>query len=275
MRVGHYQFEVAPGNLKENQEKILHGLELADRRGVEIVSFPECGLCGYFDQEEPTRRSALRIDGPEIRSLLEQTGHFSATCIIGFQEARGSDLYNSALVAEGGRLLGVYSKTFAYMPFHKRGRDFPVFKRGAVAFGVIICADGGYVEPARILALKGARVIFAPHYNYVSRQYAINHFQHVRSDHTARATENAVWFVRGNNVVADLDPGFSQPGVGAGDSYVLDPFGEIIARSRRFVEDFVEAEVDLSVRYFQNDRNRRSALEFGQLVLDAARQGPS
>ena len=39
-------------------------------------------------------------------------------------------------------------------------------------FGVIICADGGYIEPARILALKGARIIFAPHYNYITRTRA-------------------------------------------------------------------------------------------------------
>ena len=35
------------------------------------------------------------------------------------------------------------------------GRHFPVFERDGFMFGVVICADGGYVEPSRILALKG------------------------------------------------------------------------------------------------------------------------
>src|SRR5919197_932952 len=162
MRIGHFQCEVRAG-YAANLPTVLRGLERADARGVEIVSFPECCLTGYFDREEPTREHALRVDGPEIRSFLEQSGHFRATVIVGFNERRGEDLYNTALVAERGRLLGTYSKAFAYMPFHKQGREFPVFEREGLKFGIVICADGGYVEPSRILALKGARVIFAPH----------------------------------------------------------------------------------------------------------------
>jgi predicted amidohydrolase len=92
----------------------------------------------------------------------------------------------------------------------------------------------------------------------------------VRSDHVARAVENAVWFLRGNNVVHGRDEGMSYDGVGYGDSYLLDPFGEIVVRSRRHQEDFIEADVDLNVRYFQNDRSLRSAQALGSLVLEAA-----
>src|SRR5215212_9563616 len=123
MRIGHFQYEVRPGGYAANVGCVLRGLETADQRGVEVVSFPECCLTGYFDREEPTRRHALRTDGPEIRSFLEQSGHFRATAIVGFNELRGEDLYNTALVAERGRLLGTYSKAFAYMPFHQKARE--------------------------------------------------------------------------------------------------------------------------------------------------------
>ena len=113
--------------------------------------------------------------------------------------------------------------------------------------GFLICADVGYTAPARILALRGARVIFAPHFNTIAAARLIPHFMKVRADHTARAIENSVYFVRGNNVV--LDPAKTgihrQPEpVGYGDSYVIDPNGEILVRSRRHVEDFMVAEVD-------------------------------
>src|SRR5438067_6295835 len=271
MRVGHCQIEIRAG-YPENVAAHLRGLARADARGVEIVSFPECGLTGYFDREEPARRHALHVDGPEIRSFLEQTGHFRATLIAGFNERRGEDLYNTALVAERGRLLGTYSKAFAYMPFHKRGRELPVFERSGLTFGVVICADGGYVEPARILALKGARVIFSPHYNYIRQNDLINHFQKVRSDHIARAVENSCWFLRGNNVVRGRDEKFSTDGVGYGDSYLLDPFGEMVVRSRRHVEDFIEADIDLSSPSFRDDRSLRSAQALGQMVADLARE---
>ena len=105
------------------------------------------------------------------------------------------------------------------------GREFPVFERKGLKFGVVICADGGYIEPSRILALKGAQVIFSPHFNYIGKQGLLNHFQKVRSDHVARAVENHVYFVRGNNVVVGKDAGLSYDGVGYGDSYIVDPNG--------------------------------------------------
>jgi predicted amidohydrolase len=271
MRIGHCQIEVRAG-YSANVAAHLRGLEWAVARGVEIASFPECGLTGYFDREEPSRRHALRADGPEIRSFLEQTGYFRATVIAGFNERRGDDLYNTALVAERGKLLGTYSKAFAYMPFHKRGREFPIFEHGGLTFGIVICADGGYVEPARILALKGARVIFSPHYNYIRECDLINHFQKVRSDHVARAVENSVWFLRGNNVVRGRDENFSTDGVGYGDSYLIDPFGEMVVRSRRHVEDFIEADIDLSTPGFHDDRSLRGAQALGEMVVALAQQ---
>ena len=244
MRIGHCQLETRCGDFEGNLAKLVKGLERAARERVEIVCFPECFLTGYPDTEELARKHAFAASSPQVLKLLDRSARFDATLIVGFNELRGKDLYNTALVARKGHLLGTYSKCFAYMAFHKQGRDFPVFERGGVKFGVVICADGGYVEPARILALKGARILFAPHYNYISQDHLLSHFQRVRSDHIARATENGVWFVRGNNVVLGKDPGITRyEGVGYGDSYIVDPHGEILVRSRRHREDFIFADI--------------------------------
>ena len=207
MRIGHCQLESKTGDFEANLGKVVKGLERADKDRVEIVCFPECFLTGYPDREEVVRKSAFAVDSPQMMKLLDRTGRFEATYIVGFNELRGNDLYNTAVVVQKGHILGTYSKCSAYMKFHKQGREFPVFERGGVKFGVIICSDGGYIEPARILALKGARIVFAPHFNYIGAKGLINHFQKVRADHTARAVENDVWFVRGNNVVLDQESG--------------------------------------------------------------------
>jgi len=272
MRIGHYQLECRAGDFAANLEKVIAGLERADAERVEIVSFPECFLTGYPDREEEARRHAFAVGSPQMREVLERTRRFEATFIVGFNETRGADLYNTALVACRGELLGTYSKCSAYMPFHKQGREFPVFERSGVKFGVVICSDGGYIEPARILALKGARIVFAPHYNYLKAADLIRHFQKVRADHTARAVENGIYFVRGNNVTRGRDSGISYEGVGYGDSYIVDPDGEILVRSRRHEEDFLFADVDPSVtdRAWGVGRSAFSAREFGQALLEAA-----
>jgi predicted amidohydrolase len=272
MRIGHCQLEALLGDFDANLEKVIKGLERADRERVAVVSFPECFLTGYPDKEEVVRKSAFAVDAPQMMKLLDKTAKFEATYIVGFNELRGNDLYNTAVVVQKGHILGAYSKCSAYMKFHKQGREFPVFERDGVKFGVIICSDGGYIEPARILALKGARIIFAPHFNYINAKGLIGHFMHVRADHTARAVENAVWFVRGNNVVLDQGPGLSFDGVGYGDSYVIDPFGEIVVRSRRHHEDFIFTDIDpaMTDKNWGVGRSLWSAREFQKQLKEAA-----
>jgi predicted amidohydrolase len=273
MKIGHCQYETKTGDFEGNLAKVVRGLERAQREGVEIVCFPECFLTGYPNHEDLARKYAFAADSPQMLRVLDSTSRFEPTLIVGFNEARGRDLYNTALVAHKGHLLGTYSKCFAYQPFHKQGREFSVFERQGLKFGIVICADGGYVEPARILALKGARVIFSPHFNYISARHLIGHFQHVRADHVARAVENHIYFVRGNNVVLNKDESITgYDGIGYGDSYIVDPYGEMLVRSRRHVEDFIAADIDVSAvdTAWKVGRSLYSLRELGRQLLEAA-----
>jgi predicted amidohydrolase len=267
MRIGHCQLDSQLGDFKGNLGKVLEGLKKADADRVDIACFPECFLTGYPDDGDIARRDAFSIDSPQIMQLLDQTAKFEVAFIVGFNELRGSDLYNTAVVVHKGHLLGHYSKCTAYMKFHRQGREFPVFEHKGLKFGVVICSDGGYIEPSRLLALQGAKVIFAPHFNYISQQGLIGHFMHVRADHTARAVENMVYFVRGNNVSLGKEECMNgYDGVGYGDSYIIDPWGEIMVRSRRQQEDFIFADIDTNVvdRGWSIGRSMWSAREFGE-----------
>jgi predicted amidohydrolase len=273
MRIGHCQLESKTGDFDGNLAKVVKGLEQAERDRVAVLCYPECFLTGYPDRADEARRVAFAVDAPQMMTLLARTAAFDVTFIVGFNEKRGDDLYNSAVVVRRGHLLGRYSKVFAYMPFHKQGRDFPVFERDGVKFGVVICADGGYVEPARILALKGAKIIFSPHYNYISARHLLEHFQTVRADHIARAVENRVYFLRGNSVTVGKETGIvGFEGVGYGDSYLIDPYGEMVVRSRRLREDYFFADIDPGIvdTAWKVGRSRHSARELGRLLLEAA-----
>ena len=274
MRIGHYQLECLPGDYEANLRKVIAGLEEGDRQGIDIVSFPESFLTGYFAKADKAREHSFALDSAQIRDLLDRTRRFNAMFMVGFNERRGDELYNTVVVAERGELRGSYSKAFPCMDYFSPGRDFPLFDREGVKFGVVICADGGYIEPTRILALKGATIIFAPHYNCISKEGLLNHFQKVRSDHIARAVENGVWFVRGNNVSSGYDTGLESEGIGYGDSYVLDPLGEIVARSQRHVECLISCVIDTQGKYTskaaapRDGRSARSARELGQMLLE-------
>ena len=83
---------------------------------------------------------------------------------------------------------------------------------------------------------------------------------------------DGVWFVRGNNVVVGAEAGLSYEGVGYGDSYVVDPAGELVVRSRRHREDFIFTDIDPAVtdKAWGVGRSLWSARELGRLLLAAA-----
>ena len=244
LRVGLYQCECEAGNLKANTAKVFKGLEWAEREKIDIMGFPETFLTGYFEDAQRARENSLSLDGPEIQDLLKRSAHYSSTWMVGLNERRGEKLYNTVIVVEKGKILGTYCKAFTIFPYFTPGREFPVFEKKGVKFGVIICADGGYIEPTRILGIKGARVIFAPHYNVMDKHSLLSHYIKVRNDHRARAVENGLFFMRCNNVSTKPDKGVTPEGVGYGDSYLIDPNGEILVQSRRHQECFIQYEFD-------------------------------
>jgi hypothetical protein len=66
--------------------------------------------------------------------------------------------------------------------------------------------------------------------------------------------------------------GFRYDGVGYGDSYIVDPNGEIVVRSRRGQEDFIFADVDPKIqdRSWGVGRSLYSFREFGKHLQEAA-----
>src|SRR5688572_5781523 len=102
MRIGHWQLDSQLGDFAGNLAKVVKGLEQADKEHVDICCFPECFLTGYPNKEEAARAGSVTIDSPEIMQVLDQTSKFEAAVIVGFNELRGNDLYNTALVAHKG-----------------------------------------------------------------------------------------------------------------------------------------------------------------------------
>ena len=278
VKIACAQLDVVFNDPLANAFRAAQTLRDCKAKGVDLVVFPECFLTGYQDTEAVTRQHAFAVDSPAMMQVLNATAQLPVTVIVGFNEARGEQLFNSAMILQQGHLLGVYSKCSAYQKFHTQGRAFPVFQREVrrgplqgktVTFGVVICSDGGYIEPARILATQGARIIFSPHYNSIGARGLIGHFMKVRADHTARAVENGVYFLRGNSVTIGPETGLvNSNGVGYGDSYLVDPQGEIVARSRRHVEDFFFADIDPLSADMVDGRSLYSWREYGQYLVN-------
>ena len=106
----------------------------------------------------------------------------------------------------------------------------------------------------------------------ISYTDTVQHYATVRNDHVARAVENGVYFLRANNVVSGTQlEGQPKQGYGYGDSYLLDPTGQIVAGAGLFREHLMIYQMDLDQKYYAelNRRSIRSGLELAKQMREA------
>jgi predicted amidohydrolase len=167
--------------------------------------------------------------------------------IVGLMEHRGRVLCNSATIIQRGRLLGVCRKSIPGSPQEAKVVTYlcrlPVFRAHAVTFGVIICYEASTIEPSLLLAARGARIIFEPHYSFIAMENVDWHRQRVRNHRIARAVENGVWFVKANTVTKPGRKMGKDDGFGCGHSFMLDSIGRPRAEAGIFTVGGITADV--------------------------------
>lgn len=243
VRVAVFQGVTEPGKPQTNWETTLKTLQQADDGGADVLCMPEAFLQGYFQDATVAATHSLDLESTGFDQMVVDTNGYRPMLLLGLNEKRGSQLYNTVVVLQSGRYLGKYSKACTILRYHTPGRDFPVFYCKDVCFGIIICADSSYVEPSRILAVKGAKVIFAPHHNYIRFEDVGRHAAHVRANLAARAVDNDVYVARSNVIWRGRNPCFDYDGLGVGDSLVLNRLGKPIAEAGLFTSTLLFTEI--------------------------------
>ena len=87
IRAAAVQMEPKLGNVEENLDRILAGLEQAAADGAKLVVFPECALSGYgFGSREEGLAHAVASDGREVVKVAELARRTQCGCIFGLLE---------------------------------------------------------------------------------------------------------------------------------------------------------------------------------------------
>lgn len=234
MKIGIVQMHSEPGNVEANVKKgIMRFMEAAER-GVSLVVFPELWTCGYYLEREGFEQAAGKTQEilDEFRKLA---GTHGIVTILPVPQKKANGLSIGLYVIErDGTVTAEYQKSFLW------GREQNYFVRGRRCYepvttslgviGVLICYDIEFPEPARILALKGAQILFVPSVWSIPAQNRWN------IQLPARALDNTVFVAGINNV-----------GEGAcGQSKVLSPLGDVMAEASPTEEELLLVEVDLS-----------------------------
>jgi len=163
--------------------------------GARVVVTPEGCLEGYVVNEVNQEKDADRkktllkdflalgepLGGPHIKKASALCRELGIFLVLGFLEREKDILHNTAaLIDPDGEIIGKYSKThfaqgYTVNPdYYKAGDDYPVFDTPFGKVGILICYDRQNPEPARILALRGAQILFVPSYGSYTDEYGWN-----------------------------------------------------------------------------------------------------
>jgi Carbon-nitrogen hydrolase len=162
------------------------------------------------------------------------------TIVIGFTErADDGSLYNSAAVVSDDAISGVYRKLYPGHSACRPGVELPIFRHAEVPFGVLICNDAHYKEPARVLAARGASLLVVPVHggHRPDKELALR----ARGTNVliARAVENGIPLI-----AADV-AGHQGERISHGTTTIIDSEGTILVAAAELEEDAVVADIDL------------------------------
>jgi predicted amidohydrolase len=216
-------------------------VELCESLGVELLCCPEGVLGGLADNAPQPSSIAIGIGDGQLDKILAPLASETVTTILGFTEMDfGGRLYNSAAVFHKGSVTSLYRKLYPAInkSIYEAGNTLPVFTVGELTFGILICNDSNYFEPARIMAAKGAAALFVPSNNGLGASKASPKLiDEARSCDIARAIENSVSVIR-----ADV-AGWTQDLVSYGSSEIVDRDGIVLGSSQPLSAGLVVADI--------------------------------
>lgn len=260
--------------VKAMVDKHIPYIEDAGKQGVQILCLQEIFNTPYFcpGQDKAWYASAESIPGPTTELMAKYAKKYSMVIVVPIYEREAAGfLYNSAAVIDAdGKYLGKYRKNhiphtsgFWEKFFFRPGNlGYPVFDTAYAKVGVYICYDRHFPDGARCLGINGAEIVYNPSATVAGlSQYLW------KLEQPAHAAANGYFMGCINRV------GTEKPwnlGKFYGNSYFVDPRGQIFACGSEDNDELVVAEFDLdlieevrSVWQFYRDRRPET---YGPLV---------
>jgi len=174
LTVAALQLALGSANERENIAAVSALVEEAAARGAQIVLPPELFSGPYFCKVEDDALFATAralAEHPSVIAMQALAKGLKVAIPTSFFERDGHHYYNTlAMIDAGGEILGTYRKS--HIPdgpgyeekfYFRPGNDgFKVWDVFGTRIGVGVCWDQWYPETARVLALKGAELLFYP-----------------------------------------------------------------------------------------------------------------
>ncbi|MBN7820107.1 carbon-nitrogen hydrolase [Bowmanella yangjiangensis] len=263
LKVGLVQQAVVGNDKQANWRKSAEQVRHLAAQGAELVMLQELHSTLYFCQEENTDYFDLAepIPGPATEYFAVLAAELNIVLVTSLFEKRGSGLYHNTAVVfdrkEG--MVGKYRKMHIpddpgfYEKFYFTPGDlgFEPIQTSVGKLGVLVCWDQWYPEAARLMAMRGADMLFYPTAigwdmtdtpDERERQHTAWH-----TIQRAHAVANSVPVIVANRTGFEASPIDGDPGIQFwGQSFIAGPQGELLAQASSDKEETLLVELDLA-----------------------------
>lgn len=241
--------QTATHDREANRRRGIVALENAAKHGAKIVCYAELAFDPFYPQAPAAgnvRELAEPVPGPTTELFSERAAELGVVVVLNLFERDGDKTFDTTPVidADGG-LLGTTRMVHItdYAKFHESGyytpgdHGAPVYATKYGRLGVAICYDRHYPEYMRALALQGAEVVLVPQAG-AAGEWPEGLFE---AEMRVASFQNGYFTALCNRVGAEKHLTF------AGQSFVCDPSGTVIARAGEGTDEILFCDVDLKL----------------------------
>ena len=259
--------------IRDNLDKAERMVREAAGKGAKLILLPELFERQYFCQERRYDYYSFArpvAENDAVRRFAAVSEELSVVLPVSIYERDGTVLYNTVVMLDCGKNLGIYRKT--HIPddhfyqekfyFTPGNTGFRVFDTSCGSVGMGICWDQWFPETARCLTLQGADILLYP--TAIGSEPILSvdsagRWQRAMQGHSAA---NIIPVAAANRVGTEtVEPcgenAYQKSALEFyGSSFLTDETGELLARAGRDTEEVIYAEYDFAVL-------REARLEWG------------
>jgi N-carbamoylputrescine amidase len=249
--------QMACGNdLEENLKKAEMLVREAQGEGAQIILIQELFSSPYFCKDQDERFFGLAEtvnDSRVVRHMQSLASELEVVLPVSFFERANQAYFNSLVVVDAdGTIVSHYRKS--HIPdgpgyqekfyFSPGDTGFQVSKTRYATIGVAICWDQWFPETARILALKGAELLFYP--TAIGSEPVSDHDSriHWRRTMQGHAAANMIPVIASNRIGEETGEACTLNFYGS--SFITDQSGKVIEQAPSDSQSVLTASFDLA-----------------------------
>jgi len=246
MKIALIQQSAGP-NREQNSARGIQAAKQAARGGAQLIAFAELAFDRFFPQQPAgaeKRALAETVPGPTTDRFCTLARELGVVIVLNLFEVDGEKSFDcSPVIDADGQLLGKTRMLHIteYPGFHEQSwytpgdLGAPVYDTARGRLGVAICYDRHFPEYMRALGVAGAELVVIPQAGALG-EWPDGLYQ---AEMRVAAFQNGYFTALCNRVGREDQLDF------AGESFVCDPAGRIIAEAAAGVDETLFCDIDL------------------------------